>query len=50
MPALLLAALSASMAAPPPPPIVDGDTTDDFQPVGVLVMDIPGYGAESFCS
>jgi len=47
---VLLAALSTSTAAPPPPPIVDGDTTDDFRQVGVLVMDIPGYGAESFCS
>jgi trypsin len=50
MSTILLAVLSTSTAAPPPPPIVDGDTTDDFRQVGVLVMDFSGYGAESFCS
>ncbi len=49
MSAALLAALSAH-ASPPPPPIVDGDTTEDFKQVGVLVFRIPGYGDESFCS
>ena len=50
MSSVFLAAVAASMAAPPPPPIVDGDTTDDFAQVGVLVMSFAGYGDESFCS
>ncbi|MFT5683101.1 MAG: trypsin [Myxococcota bacterium] len=45
----LLTMISAAHAAPPPP-IVDGDTTDDFAQVGVLVMRFGGAYDESFCS
>ena len=50
MSAVLLSAFSMALATPPPPPIVDGDTTEDFAQVGVLVMRFGGYGDESFCS
>lgn len=50
MSTLLLTALSTSLAAAPPPPIVDGDTTDDFSPVGVLVLHFAGHGDSLFCS
>ena len=45
-----LAGVSLAQDAPPPPPIVDGQTTDDFRQVGVLVFTSAQYGDSAFCS